>query len=151
MALVLRGGHGWILVYKHILVCFFGPLVSNFLAEKVKCAIAALHPGMFNVCFLPHTIFHMMLMFLTSVLSKPTGLGWLWGSAFSMLCLALLKVPINVYHWYDYEEPSRSCTPHFPWTTGELLVSTVFDHYMSGLDFTRWPGGNPAGHWAHDI
>lgn len=95
MALVLCGGYGCVLVYKLILVCFLGPLVSNFLAEQVKSAVAALLTGTFNVCFLPHTVCHVMLIFLTSVLSKPTGLGWLWGSAFPVLCLAPLKVPVG--------------------------------------------------------
>ena len=75
MAPVLCGGHGCVLVYERILVRFLGPLVSSFLAEQVKSAVAALLTGTFSLCFLPHTIFHMMLTFLTSVLSKPTGLG----------------------------------------------------------------------------
>lgn len=71
-------------------------LLCPILVEQVKSAIAALLTGTFNLCFLSYTVFHMMPMFFTSVLSKPTGLGWLWGSAFSMLCLVLLKVPIGV-------------------------------------------------------
>lgn len=75
MVPVFCGGHDCVPAYKDTLVCFLGPLVSSFLAEQVKSAIAALLAGMFSVCFLPHMVFHMVLRFLTSLLSKPTGLG----------------------------------------------------------------------------
>jgi len=75
VALVLHGGHGRVLVYEHTLVCFAGPLVSHLLTEQVEAAVAALLAGSFSARFLPQTVFHVMLIFLTSALSKPTGLG----------------------------------------------------------------------------
>lgn len=36
------------------------------------------------------------------------------------------------------EEPSCSCKTHFPWTAGDVLASTMFDHCASGWIL---PGG----------
>lgn len=60
-----------------------------------RSAIAPLLTGMFNVCFLPHMVFHMMLRFLTSP-EQTYRSEVIWGSIFSVLCLALLRVPVGV-------------------------------------------------------
>lgn len=101
MALVLCGGHGCVLVYKHVLLCFLGPLVSHFPSEQVKSTVAACLTGTFTLCFLPRTVLHVMLKLLTSVLSRSgvtLGLGLFNASLCSVkgAQLALSSIRLSV-------------------------------------------------------